>query len=151
MINNTRQILSGTSSLRRVAQLNERYPDLDVRSIRGNLNTRLKKLEDSSLTPPEDGNDSEPRFTAIMLAVAGLERMGWNDKISQVLEPHELMYAVGQGALAIECREADKDMESLLAPLHHRPTVLRVVAERSLLKRLGGGCSAPVAVSCQFE
>ncbi|XP_059484276.1 porphobilinogen deaminase [Neocloeon triangulifer] len=144
----------GTSSLRRVAQLRQHYPHLDVQSIRGNLNTRLSKLENSVVVESneETSNGTNPlKYSAIILAVAGIERMGWKEKISQVLEPSELMYAVGQGALAIECRSDDEKILDLLAPLHDRTTVLRVVAERCLLKKLGGGCSAPVAVNCTLN
>ncbi|XP_015183013.1 PREDICTED: porphobilinogen deaminase isoform X1 [Polistes dominula] len=126
----------GTSSLRRSAQLARNMPHLTVQSIRGNLNTRLKKLD-----------DEESPFAAIILAVAGLKRMGWNDRISQILEPEEALYAVGQGALGVECRESDWKILSLLEPLHDVDTALRCVCERSFLKTLGGGCSAPVAVS----
>ncbi|KAF7390894.1 hypothetical protein HZH66_009374 [Vespula vulgaris] len=80
-------------------------------------------------------------------AAAGLKRMGWEDRISQILEPEEALYAVGQGALGIECRESDWKILSLLEPLHDIDTTLRCVCERSFLKTLGGGCSAPVAVS----
>lgn len=125
----------GTSSLRRSAQLARNMPHLKVESIRGNLNTRLKKLDD------EDGP-----FAAIILAAAGLKRMGWEDRISQLLEPEEALYAVGQGALGVECRESDWKILSLLEPLYDVSTTLRCVSERSFLKTLGGGCSAPVAV-----
>ncbi|XP_034947111.1 porphobilinogen deaminase [Chelonus insularis] len=128
----------GTSSLRRSAQLARNMPHLKIQSIRGNLNTRLKKLDD------EDGP-----FAAIILAVAGIKRMGWEDRISEYVEltDDEGLYAVGQGALGIECREADWKILSLLEPLTDVDTTLRCVCERSFLKTLGGGCSAPVAVS----
>ncbi|KAF5281532.1 hypothetical protein FQA39_LY05067 [Lamprigera yunnana] len=125
----------GTSSLRRTAQLAKKYPQLKVESIRGNLNTRLKKLD-------ELGD-----FHAIILATAGLNRMGWNQRISKVIEEHELLYAVGQGALAVECRQLDKDTLQLLKPLYDPKTAIQVIAERSFLRTLGGGCSAPVAVT----
>ncbi|XP_047354641.1 porphobilinogen deaminase [Vespa velutina] len=126
----------GTSSLRRSAQLSRNMQHLTVQNIRGNLNTRLKKLD-----------DEDSPFAAIILATAGLKRMGWEDRISQILEPEEALYAVGQGALGIECRESDWKILSLLEPLHDVDTTLRCVCERSFLKTLGGGCSAPVAVS----
>lgn len=126
----------GTSSLRRSAQLARNMPHLKVENIRGNLNTRLKKLDD------EDGP-----FAAIILAAAGLKRMGWEDRISQILEPEEALYAIGQGALGVECREIDWKILSLLEPLYDVDTTIRCVCERSFLKTLGGGCSAPVAVS----
>lgn len=129
----------GTSSLRRTAQLNRSYPNLKVQNIRGNLNTRLNKL---------DNGDS---FAAIILASAGLSRMGWEKRISQRLEPEEILYAVGQGALAIECREDDFATLRLLEPLFHGTTSFRVLAERSFLRTLGGGCSAPVAVESELN
>uniref|UniRef100_T1PBM0 hydroxymethylbilane synthase n=1 Tax=Musca domestica TaxID=7370 RepID=T1PBM0_MUSDO len=125
----------GTSSLRRTAQLRRQYPHLVVCDIRGNLNTRLAKL---------DAADS--KFAGIILAQAGLVRMGWHDRISQVLEPTELLYAVGQGALAVECRVNDTDILTMLRSLSCISTTCRILAERSFLKTLGGGCSAPVAV-----
>ncbi|KAK2582309.1 hypothetical protein KPH14_004648 [Odynerus spinipes] len=125
----------GTSSLRRSAQLARNMEHLTVQSIRGNLNTRLKKLDDKN-SP----------FAAIILAAAGLKRMGWEERISQLLEPEEALYAVGQGALGVECRESDWKILALLEPLYDVDTTLRCVCERSFLKTLGGGCSAPVAV-----
>lgn len=129
----------GTSSLRRTAQLARNYPDLVIKDIRGNLNTRLRKLDEGDI------------YSAIVLAKAGVTRMGWENRIDQVLESSEMMYAVGQGALAVECRENDLTTLALLESLHHRPTVARVVAERSFLNTLGGGCSAPVAVSSALQ
>ncbi|CAH0557805.1 unnamed protein product [Brassicogethes aeneus] len=128
----------GTSSLRRTAQLAKKYPHLKVENIRGNLNTRLKKLDDLG------------KYHAIILAAAGLIRMGWNDRISKILEPEEILYAVGQGALAVECRENDENTIKLLAPLYDLHTALRVISERSFMKTLGGGCSAPVAISSEL-
>lgn len=130
----------GTSSLRRSAQLARNMPHLKVENIRGNLNTRLRKLDD------ENGP-----FAAIILAAAGLKRMNWENRISQLLEPEETLYAVGQGALGVECREADWKILSLLEPLYDVDTTLRCVCERSFLKTLGGGCSAPVAVFSSLE
>lgn len=124
----------GTSSLRRAAQLKRRYPHLVFKDIRGNLNTRLKKL------------DEFDDFAAIILAAAGLKRMGWEDRVSQVLTPDESMYAVGQGALAVEVRARDVDILEMVSVLHDPETVLRCIAERAFLKRLEGGCSVPVAV-----
>lgn len=129
----------GTSSLRRTAQISRQYPHLVVENIRGNLNTRLKKLNELN------------KYTAIVLAAAGMNRIGWKDKISQILEPHELMYAVGQGALAVECRQEDQETLKLLNCLFDTETAVQILAERSFLKTLGGGCSAPVAVCSKFE
>lgn len=133
-------IIEGTSSLRRTAQLRRQYPNLIVCDIRGNLNTRLAKL---------DAVDS--KFAGIILAQAGLVRMGWHDRISQVLEPTDLLYAVGQGALAVECRANDTDVLVMLRSLMCLSTTCRILAERSFLKTLGGGCSAPVAVQSKLN
>uniref|UniRef100_A0A1B0FG25 hydroxymethylbilane synthase n=1 Tax=Glossina morsitans morsitans TaxID=37546 RepID=A0A1B0FG25_GLOMM len=131
----------GTSSLRRTAQLRRRFPDLTVCDIRGNLNTRLGKL---------DADDS--KFSGIILAYAGLARMGWKSRINQKLEPSELLYAVGQGALAVECRAKDTEiLEMLGSVMCDVKTACCVLAERSFLKTLGGGCSAPVAVVSEFN
>lgn len=125
----------GTSSLRRTAQLSRKYPKLKVKDVRGNLNTRLAKL---------DAENSE--YAAIILAQAGLVRMGWHDRISQTLEADDILYAVGQGALAVECRVNDDKILKMLQKLTCLKTVCRILSERSFLKTLGGGCSAPVAV-----
>lgn len=125
----------GTSSLRRTAQIRREYPHLVVCDIRGNLNTRLAKLD-------AEGS----KFAGIILAQAGLVRMGWMNRISQILEPSDLLYAVGQGALAVECRSNDETVLKMLQALVCLPTSCRILAERSFLKTLGGGCSAPVAV-----
>uniref|UniRef100_A0A8C9QSY7 hydroxymethylbilane synthase n=1 Tax=Scleropages formosus TaxID=113540 RepID=A0A8C9QSY7_SCLFO len=114
----------GTSSLRRAAQLKKRFPHLEFKDIRGNLNTRLKKL------------DEKEDFSAIILAAAGLTRMGWENRISQVLNPDDCMYAVGQGALAVEVRVRDKDILEMVSVLHHPDTVLRCIAERAFLRHL---------------
>ncbi|XP_037936236.1 porphobilinogen deaminase [Teleopsis dalmanni] len=125
----------GTSSLRRTAQIRRQYPHLVVCDIRGNLNTRLAKL---------DATDS--KFSGIILAQAGLVRMGWMNRVNQILEPTDLLYAVGQGALAVECRANDEEILGMLQKLMCLSTTCRILAERSFLKTLGGGCSAPVAV-----
>ncbi|OCT56793.1 hypothetical protein XELAEV_18004422mg [Xenopus laevis] len=125
----------GTSSLRRAAQLKKKFPHLEFKDIRGNLNTRLKKL------------DEQEDFSAIVLAAAGLRRMGWENRIGQILTSDECLYAVGQGALAVEVRTKDQDILSMVSALQDPETVLRCVAERAFMKRLEGGCSVPVAVS----
>lgn len=125
----------GTSSLRRSAQLARSYPHLKVCDIRGNLNTRLAKL---------DAPNS--KFSGIILAQAGLVRMGWQKRVDQILEPDDILYAVGQGALAVECRSNDEDILEMLSNLSDIDTECIILAERSFLKTLGGGCSAPVAV-----
>lgn len=130
----------GTSSLRRGAQLARCYPHLVVQDIRGNLNTRLAKL---------DADNS--KFAGIILAQAGLVRMGWENRISQTIEPTDILYAVGQGALAVECRSNDIRILSMLQKLACLETQCKILTERSFLKTLGGGCSAPVAVYTNLE
>ena len=124
----------GTSSLRRVAQLKRSCPGLVFKSVRGNLNTRLRKLDDGG------------EYDALVLATAGLERLGWHDRIDQELDNSLCMYAVGQGALAVETRANDDRINSLLEPLNDTETVLCCAAERSFLHSLEGGCSVPVGV-----
>ncbi|KPP79113.1 hypothetical protein Z043_101333 [Scleropages formosus] len=114
----------GTSSLRRAAQLKRRFPHLEFKDIRGNLNTRLKKLDDHD------------DYSAIILAAAGLRRLGWESRISQILTPDDCMYAVGQGALAVEARAGDEDILKMLSVLNDTDTVLRCVAERAFLRHL---------------
>lgn len=116
------------------------YPHLVVQDIRGNLNTRLAKL---------DADNS--KFAAIILAQAGLVRMGWQKRISQTIEPTDILYAVGQGALAVECRSTDIRILSMLQKLACLETQCKILTERSFLKTLGGGCSAPVAVHTNLE
>jgi hydroxymethylbilane synthase len=122
----------GTGSLRRRAQLLRARPDLVVADIRGNVDTRLAKL---------DRGD----FDAIVLAAAGLVRLGYAERIAQRLSPDPLLPAVGQGALAVECREDDRPLQVTLAHLDHLPTRLATRVERTLLARLRAGCLAPVA------
>lgn len=125
----------GTSSLRRAAQLQRKFPTFQFENIRGNLNTRLKKLDDDN------------KYDAIILAEAGLVRMGWQDRISQVLSPEECMYAVSQGAMAVEIRADDPKTLELLSCIHDQDTALSCIAERAFLKTLEGGCSVPVSVN----
>ena len=129
----------GTSSLRRVAQLKRCCPHLEFKSIRGNLNTRLRKLDESG------------EYDAAVMATAGLERLGWQDRITAKLDPSLCMYAVGQGALAVETRCNDHELHRLLDCLNHPPTVLVCSAERGFLHRLEGGCSVPVGVCSGIE
>ncbi|MYL34217.1 hydroxymethylbilane synthase [Pontibacillus yanchengensis] len=122
----------GTSSLRRAAQVLAARPDIHIKSIRGNIDTRLRKLK-------------EEDFDAIVLATAGLKRMGWTDDyITEYLEPDVCVPAVGQGALAIECREEDKEILDLLQHLNHEYTYKTVIAERTFLDLLDGGCQVPI-------
>jgi len=124
----------GTSSLRRLAQLRHHYPHLEFKDIRGNLNTRLQKLDDGE-------------YDAIILAVAGLTRLGMNDRIHQVIAPEISLHAVGQGALGIECREGDSDILEIIKVLEHAPTAQRCYAERAFLRELEGGCQVPIGVN----
>ena len=123
----------GTSSLRRKAQLLHVRPDLNICDLRGNVNTRLAKLESEN-------------FAAIILAVAGLKRLGFGDRITEVLPREMVLPAVGQGALAIETRADDTDMRELLAFLNDEATVQCTRAERAFLGRVEGGCQVPVGV-----
>lgn len=122
----------GTSSLRRQAQLLARRPDLEIRFLRGNVNTRLAKLDAGE-------------YDAIILAAAGLIRLGFAERIKSAISDVDSLPAGGQGAVGIECRVADSRVQALLAPLHHEPTALRVRAERALNTRLNGGCQVPIA------
>jgi len=128
----------GTSSLRRQAQLKHYRPDLETRSLRGNLGTRLRKLE-------KDG------FDGIILAAAGIERMGWTDRVTEPI-PYEIcLPAIGQGAMGIETSREDAMINELIAFLHHPETASCVLAERALLKRLQGGCQVPIAAHGEIE
>lgn len=128
----------GTSSLRRSSQLLAMRPDLSIRSIRGNIDTRLKKLEDKE-------------FDAIILASAGLKRMGWSESIvTEYLPITDSLPAVGQGALAIECRADDQTLRDLLEPLNDEETYSTVQGERAFLKTLEGGCSVPIGAHCRI-
>lgn len=129
----------GTSSLRRIAQLSRHYPHLNFENIRGNLNTRLRKL------------DTDNKYDGIVLAAAGIERLGWKERVNLFLEKQDMMYAVSQGAMAVECRENDVRTISMLAKIHHQETALRVTAERVFMKELDGGCSVPLGTWSVLE
>ena len=122
----------GTSSLRRSCQLLSIRPDLKIEQLRGNLDTRLRKLD-------------EGRFDAIILAAAGVKRLGWGERITEILSPEVSLPAIGQGAVGIECRTDDEFINKLIAPLNHPDTAVCVRAERALLKKLEGGCQVPIA------
>ncbi len=122
----------GTSSLRRSCQVMQRRPDLQIGFLRGNVNTRLAKL---------DAGD----FDAIILACAGLKRLGFDSRIGAAIDEDFLLPAGGQGAVGIEYREADSRVAELLAPLAHEETSRRVIAERTVVRRLDGGCDVPIA------
>lgn len=122
----------GTSSLRRGAQILAKYPNLEIKWIRGNIDTRLHKLE------TED-------YDAIILAAAGLRRMGWSDDIvTQYLEQDMLIPAIGQGALGIECRSDDEELLELLTKVHNQSVAECVTAERTFLKEMNGSCQVPI-------
>ena len=122
----------GTTSLRRRSQILHRRPDLSVALYRGNVETRIRKL-------------GEGQVDATLLAVAGLRRLGLADALTSVMEPDEMLPAVGQGAIGIACRAGDDRTLALLAPLHHLSTLHRVTAERALLEVLDGSCRTPIA------
>lgn len=122
----------GTSSLRRQCQLRSLRPDLEIRDLRGNVNTRLSKL---------DAGD----YDAIILASAGLIRLGFETRIAEFIAPETSLPAIGQGAVGIECREDDMRIHELLAPLHDQHTAIRVTAERAMNAKLQGGCQVPIA------
>ena len=128
----------GTSSLRRASQVKALRPDLQVEALRGNIDTRLQKLETESLD-------------AILLAAAGLNRMGWRDRVSAHLSAHDCIPAVGQGALAIECRANDRFILDMLATFQDPETARCVTAERSFLARLQGGCQVPIGAYASLE
>ncbi len=128
----------GTSSLRRLAQLRHHFPHLTFKDIRGNLITRLAKLDSGE-------------FDAIILAVAGLQRLGMSDRIGQVLTPEVSLHAVGQGALGIECRGDDTEVIELLKAIEHPPTRDRTLAERAFLRELEGGCQVPIGVNSVID
>jgi hydroxymethylbilane synthase len=128
----------GTSSLRRLAQLRHHYPHFTFKDIRGNLNTRLRKLD-------------EGQYDAIILAVAGLERLGMGDRVHQILPPEVSLHAVGQGALGIECREGDQEILTLIKTLEHAATAHRCLAERAFLRELEGGCQVPIGVNTVID
>ncbi len=123
----------GTGSVRRQAQILALRPDLKVKDLRGNIDTRLNKLND-------------PSYDAIVLACAGLNRLGYQNRITAPLSLRQMLPAPGQGAIAIEIRSEDARTLSLVAPLNHPETAVPVLAERAFLQRMGGGCNVPVAV-----
>lgn len=122
----------GTSSLRRSCQVMQQRPDLNIGFLRGNVNTRLAKLDAGE-------------FDAIILACAGLMRLGFNDRIGAAIDEDFLLPAGGQGAVGIEYREADTRVAELLSPLAHSETAHRVIAERAVVRKLDGGCDVPIA------
>jgi len=128
----------GTSSLRRQAQIRHARPDLDIRDLRGNVDTRLRKVESGE-------------YDAILLAKAGLDRLGWSNRISEVLSAEVCMPAVGQGAIGVQARLKDTEIADAIAPLDDFETRQSIIAERSLLGALEGGCQVPLGAWARFE
>lgn len=128
----------GTGSLRRQAQLRRLRPDLDVRDLRGNVDTRLRKVESGE-------------YEAVMLAKAGLDRLGLSNRITETMDPEVFLPAVGQGAIAVECRLRDTEASELLAGLDDAETRMAIIAERSLLSALQGGCQVPLGAWARIE
>jgi hydroxymethylbilane synthase len=128
----------GTSSLRREAQLRERHPALDVQPLRGNVNTRLRKLD-------------EGHYDAIILAAAGLKRLGFGDRIRDLIDPSTSLPAPGQGALALECRADRGDVIASLGPLNDTATWLATLAERAFSRALSGSCHTPLAAHATWQ
>ncbi|WP_375056503.1 hydroxymethylbilane synthase [Zobellella sp. DQSA1] len=128
----------GTASLRRECQIRARRPDLQIKTLRGNVQTRLRKLD-------------EGEYDAIILAAAGLKRLELEARIACLLSPDESLPANGQGAVGIECRLDDAELLTLLAPLDHYPTRLRVMAERAMNQGLQGGCQVPIGAYAELE
>ncbi len=128
----------GTSSLRRECQLRARFPGLDIQPLRGNVPTRLRKLD-------------EGHYDAVILAAAGLKRLGLEDRITRVLPPAESLPAPGQGALGVECLAARADLAELLAPLDHEATSRCVAAERAFSRALSGSCNVPLGAYAELE
>lgn len=127
----------GTSSLRRAAQVRAARPDLEVVPLRGNVDTRLRRLREG--------------LDAVILAGAGLRRLGLQDRIRELLAPPEFIPAVGQGVVVVECRERDAETRRRLQPLDHAETRVQVRAERAFLKTIGGGCQVPLGAHARLE
>ena len=128
----------GTCSLRRQTQLKEARPDIEILDLRGNVNTRLAKLDNGD-------------YDAIILASAGLLRLGFEDRITDIISTKQSLPAIGQGAIGIECRSDDEYVNTLLAPLNHPDTALRLTAERAQNTRLNGGCQIPIGGYAELQ
>jgi len=128
----------GTSSLRRQALISARFPHLVIRALRGNLDTRLRKLDSGE-------------YAAIILAAAGLKRLGLSDRIRTILEPEQSLPAAGQGAMAIEIADSRPELQAILSPLNHAPTANAVIAERTVSKAFGGSCQIPLAAFATIQ
>jgi hydroxymethylbilane synthase len=128
----------GTSSLRRLAQLRHHFPHFAFKDVRGNVNTRLAKLDAGE-------------YDALILAAAGLQRLDFGDRIHQLIPAELSLHAVGQGALGIECRTEDPEVLAVVRSLQHQPTAYRCYAERAFLRELEGGCQVPIGVNTSIE
>jgi hydroxymethylbilane synthase len=128
----------GTSSLRRLAQLRHHFPHFAFKDVRGNVNTRLAKLDAGE-------------YDALILAAAGLQRLDFGDRIHQLIPAELSLHAVGQGALGIECRTEDPEVLAVVRSLQHQPTAYRCYAERAFLRELEGGCQVPIGVNTTIE
>ncbi len=128
----------GTCSLRRQTQLKEARPDFEILDLRGNVNTRLAKLDQGD-------------YDAIILASAGLKRLGFEERITDIISTEQSLPAIGQGAIGIECRQDDERVNALLAPLNHTETALRLKAERAQNTRLNGGCQIPIGGFAELD
>jgi hydroxymethylbilane synthase len=128
----------GTSSLRRLAQLRHHFPHFAFKDVRGNVNTRLAKLDAGE-------------YDALILAAAGLQRLDFGDRIHQLIPAELSLHAVGQGALGIECRTEDPEILAVVRSLQHQPTAYRCYAERAFLRELEGGCQVPIGVNTTIE
>ncbi len=127
-----------TGSLRRQAQLLYQRPDLNIMDLRGNLNTRFKKFDESD-------------WDAMILAVAGIERLGWGKRISEKISTEVLLPAVGQGSFAITTREQDRQVREVLRAINHRPSQVAALAERAMLRTLEGGCQIPIGAHAEVQ
>lgn len=130
----------GTLSVRRSAQLLRNYPHLRFESVRGNVQTRLRKLD-----------DPEGPYACLLLAAAGLIRVDLAHRITKCLDPPEMYYAVGQGALGVEIRKGDQAMEPIMRLVEHLPTTYRCLSERAVMNALEGGCSVPIGVHSEYD
>lgn len=131
-------VIVATGSLRRRSQVLAMRPDVQIVDIRGNLNTRLKKLDASD-------------WSGMLLAYAGVHRLGWDDRIGEILDPGAILPAVGQGALGIEIRSKDRRTKELVAALNHEPTAQATSAERAFLRKLEGGCQVPIGTYARTD
>ena len=138
LINLPKNACIGTSSMRRQCQIKALRPDLEIKDLRGNVNTRLRKLD-------------EGQYDAIILAAAGMKRLAMEERIQQYIDTKMILPAIGQAAIGIECRTDDKRVVQLLAPLQHEETAIRIKAERTISQGLYGGCQLPIAAFAEID